>query len=50
MYIAATYPDLKTKKWANNPENSRAFNSRKVSFTDLGLTSKYVDEPINEKV
>ncbi|MTD38322.1 hypothetical protein GIX45_06745 [Erwinia sp. CPCC 100877] len=50
LYIAATFPDLKTKKWANNPENSRAFISREISFTDLGLTSKYEVEPINEKI
>lgn len=50
FYIAATFPDLKTKKWANNPENSRAFISKQVSVTDLGLTSKYVVEPINEKI
>ncbi|MBO0465951.1 YcxB family protein [Enterococcus plantarum] len=50
LYIATTFPDLKTKKWANNPDNSQAFVSREVSFTDLGLTSKYVVEPINEKI
>lgn len=50
LYIATTFPDLKTKKWANNPDNSQAFVLREVSFTDLGLTSKYVVEPINEKI
>lgn len=50
LYIATTYPDLKTRKWANNVENSRAFTLKEVSFSDTGLSCKDIGLPINEKI